>query len=473
MLVIGVFMLMPMFIAVAYSFLTANPYGGVLPPPTFDAYVQFLFQRDFDDSLVFSPSYIFIILRSVYLAVATTGICLVLGLPVAWYIVCQTRGAPARPAVRRHAALLDQHADPHLLLDPDPARRRPRQQSAAPLGVIAQPLPLLYNDGSILLGLVYTFLPFMVLPIYSTLERIDPRLIEAAYDLYANAHGRLPPRGLAAGEARRAGGRDARSSRPALGSFLAPDLLGGGKKLLIGSLIQMQFTSSRNWPFGAALSTVVTVAILLVLVWRTRQTHRRDRGGSSGHEYQARTSTGGTRPACPAFTALIIVFLYAPLLILVIYAFNASRLMTVWSGFSLHWFVQVAHNGDIRDAALNSLIIAVAATIASTAIATAGALALERGGLRFGRGLVTGMIAMPLVVPEIVVAITTLIFFSALGMHYGLLNLIIAHTVFCIPFAVLPDPGAARATWAARWRRPGAISMPTNGSSSAASRCRC
>jgi len=63
---------------------------------------------------------------------------------------------------------------------------------------------------------------------------------------------------------------------PSLGSFLAPDLLGGGKKLLIGSLIQMQFTSSRNWPFGAALSTVVTVAVLLVLVWRTRQTHRRE-----------------------------------------------------------------------------------------------------------------------------------------------------------------------------------------------------
>ena len=86
-LVIGFFMLIPMFIALSYSFLTANPYGGVLPPPAFDAYVQFLFQRDFDDSLVYSPSYIFIILRSVYLAIATTGICLALGLPVAWYIV--------------------------------------------------------------------------------------------------------------------------------------------------------------------------------------------------------------------------------------------------------------------------------------------------------------------------------------------------------------------------------------------------
>lgn len=137
-------------------------------------------------------------------------------------------------------------------------------------------------------------------------------------------------------------------------------------------------------------------------------------------------------------TAVILAFLYAPLLILVAYAFNSSRLVTVWSGFSFKWFVAVANNGDIRGAALNSVIVAVAATIASTIIATAGALALERGKFAFGRGIVTSMIALPLIVPEIIVAITTLIFFSSLGMHNGLINLIIAHTVFCIPFALLP-----------------------------------
>ena len=143
-------------------------------------------------------------------------------------------------------------------------------------------------------------------------------------------------------------------------------------------------------------------------------------------------------PGFGPLTAAILVFLYAPLAILVVYAFNASRMVTVWQGFSTQWFVAIAENGDIRGAAENSLIIAVAATIASTLIALAGALALERGTLNFGRGIVAGMVAMPLVVPEIVVAITTLVFFSALGMHHGLLNLIIAHTVFCIPFALLP-----------------------------------
>jgi spermidine/putrescine transport system permease protein len=269
-LIIGVFMLIPMLIGLGYSFMTASPYGGVTPPPTFDAYVQFLFQRDFDDSLVYSPSYIFIILRSVYLAVATTVICLVLGLPVAWYVVCQNEHRRRlllffitlpfwiNTLIRTYCWIL-------ILRDEGITNNLLRS-----LGLITQPLPLLYNDGSILLGLVYTFLPFMVLPIYSTLERLDPRLIEAAYDLYASRWAvfrrvvwPLAKPGALAGATL--------VFAPSLGSFLAPDLLGGGKKLLIGSLIQMQFTSSRNWPFGAALSTLVTVAVLLVLILRTRR----------------------------------------------------------------------------------------------------------------------------------------------------------------------------------------------------------
>ncbi len=176
-------------------------------------------------------------------------------------------------------------------------------------------------------------------------------------------------------------------------------------------------------------------------------------------------------PGFGPLTAAILVFLYAPLAILVVYAFNASRMVTVWRGFSTQWFVAIAQNADIRAAAENSLIIAVTATIASTLIALAGALALERGVLNFGRGIVMGMVAMPLVVPEIVVAITTLVFFSALGMHHGLLNLIIAHTVFCIPFALLPIQArlknmggtleeAGRDLYASEWKLFRRITLP-------------
>jgi spermidine/putrescine transport system permease protein len=176
-------------------------------------------------------------------------------------------------------------------------------------------------------------------------------------------------------------------------------------------------------------------------------------------------------PGLSPFTALILLFLYAPLLVLVVYSFNANRLVTVWSHFSLDWFVVVAQNDDIRRAAWNSVVIAIVATIASTVIATAGALALERGSLARGRGVMAAMIALPLIVPEIIVAITTLIFFSAIGMKNGLINLMIAHTVFCIPFALLPiqarlrDMGgvledAARDLYASEWQLFRRVTLP-------------
>lgn len=176
-------------------------------------------------------------------------------------------------------------------------------------------------------------------------------------------------------------------------------------------------------------------------------------------------------PGLAPYVALMVAFLYAPLLVLVVYAFNSSSMVTVWQGFSLRWFVRVAENDDIRNAALNSLVIAVVATIASTVIAVTGALALERGRRFAGRGAVTLMIALPLVVPEIIVAIATLVFFSAIGMHNGLVNLMIAHTVFCIPFAILPVQArlremgpaleeAARDLYASEWQLFRRITLP-------------
>ena len=132
------------------------------------------------------------------------------------------------------------------------------------LGVIETSIRFLYNDGAILLGMVYTFLPFMVLPIYAVLERVNGEIIEASHDLYADRWTTfrrmvwpLARPGVIAGSLL--------VFAPALGTFLAPDLLGGGKRLMIGSLVQLQFSSSRNWPFGAAVSTLVSAAVLLVL----------------------------------------------------------------------------------------------------------------------------------------------------------------------------------------------------------------
>jgi len=127
------------------------------------------------------------------------------------------------------------------------------------LGIIDKSLSMMYSDGAIAIGLTYSYLPLMVLPIYASLEKLDFRLVEAASDLYATRWEvmskviiPLSKPGIIAG--------CILVFIPCLGAFIAPNLLGGGKRLMIGSLVQFQFASARNWPFGAALSMILLAA---------------------------------------------------------------------------------------------------------------------------------------------------------------------------------------------------------------------
>ena len=132
------------------------------------------------------------------------------------------------------------------------------------------------------------------------------------------------------------------------------------------------------------------------------------------------------------------VFLYAPLVVLIVLAFNANRAALIWTGFSTQWFVKAVTNEDLRRAAGNSLVVALIATPVSTLFAIPAALAFERGRFFPGRAMGEALIALPLVAPEIVAAIATLIFFKFIGLNAGLGNVALAHIVFCIPFALLP-----------------------------------
>lgn len=176
-------------------------------------------------------------------------------------------------------------------------------------------------------------------------------------------------------------------------------------------------------------------------------------------------------PGFRGFTLLFFAYLYAPLAILVVFSFNATRSATVWTGFSLDWYAKVLSNNDIQSAALNSLIIATSASIVATVIATTAALAMKRGVSFRGKGAVNSLIIMPLVVPEIVTAVATLAFFSAIGLSLGLFNIILAHVSFCIPFAYLPIRSrlesmdgslelAARDLYASRWGAFRHVTLP-------------
>ncbi len=146
-------------------------------------------------------------------------------------------------------------------------------------------------------------------------------------------------------------------------------------------------------------------------------------------------------PGFHALTWLCLFLLYTPLLVVMVYSFNDSASITNWGGLSLRWYEEVfwgVESAKFKKAAINSFVIAIIAATSATIIASCAAVAILRAGNFSGRTVSFGMINMPLMVPEIVTAVASLIFFSALGLKTGYLTIIIAHIVFCIPFAFLP-----------------------------------
>lgn len=146
-------------------------------------------------------------------------------------------------------------------------------------------------------------------------------------------------------------------------------------------------------------------------------------------------------PGFLTITLICLFVLYAPLLVVTAYSFNGSTSITQWGGFSLHWYVDVFTGPEaprFKSAAWNSLTIATMAAISATMIATAAALAMMRAGRFRGKSLTFALINLPLMVPEIVTAVATLIFFSMIGLITGYMTILLAHITFCIPFAYLP-----------------------------------
>ena len=146
-------------------------------------------------------------------------------------------------------------------------------------------------------------------------------------------------------------------------------------------------------------------------------------------------------PGFHSITLICLFLLYAPLIIVTIYSFNSSQSVTLWEGFSTRWYIDVfsgPESAKFKLAAQNSFIIAIIAATSATIIATLAATAMVRGGRFKLRTASFGLISLPLMVPEIVTAVATLIFFNAIGFDRGLLTILIAHIAFCIPFAYLP-----------------------------------
>ena len=245
------FFLLPLGLMLAVSFATRGAYGGVEWVLTWDNYRELL-----------DPLYWRIYGRSFLLAASTTVLCALLGFPLAYLMAASP---PRQQRVWLFLILIPfwtnflvrTYAWMGLL-------RSDGLLSAwlMALGVTAAPLEILYTDAAVLIGLVYGYLPFMVLPLYVALERMDPAWLEAGYDLYAGEWAVfwrivMPAArpGLVAGSVL--------VFVPALGAYLTPDLLGGSRSMMLGNLIQHEFLVIRDWPLGSAASIVLMLGVLL------------------------------------------------------------------------------------------------------------------------------------------------------------------------------------------------------------------
>lgn len=247
--------------------------------------VFFSFTNSIDGKLVFSfenfkrlfePIYFTVFIRSIWLAILSTISCLILGYPIA-YIISKL------PIKRRNILIL-------LFILPMWMNFLLRTYAwMAILGIDGLintllgyiglgPVKILYTDGAILLGMVYNFLPFMVIPIYTVLIKIDKNLVNAAYDLGANKAKAfrkvilpLSIPGIISGVTM--------VFMPAVSNFVIPSLLGGGKYMLVGNLIEQQFTTIGNWNFGSALSIFMMILILISMAFMSKYENHGKEGG--------------------------------------------------------------------------------------------------------------------------------------------------------------------------------------------------
>lgn len=269
----------PLFVVLLYSFMAKASYGDVkFWQFSMDGWFKVFFSRDiFDDTVTFADAHLIVLWRSIKLSFVTTVLCLIFGFPTAYFI--STRAERWRDV---WLFLITIPFWTNLLIRTFAVQEIIRNEGIVNsflrgTGLIDQPIQMMFTDFAVLVGMVYVFLPLMVLPLYASMEKLDFRLVEAGYDLYA---GRfqvlrriiipLVKPGIIAGSIL--------VFIPALGSYVTPRVLGGGKTLMLGNLIDLQFGQGRDWPLGSALSITLMVIVMVALL-----VYVRSAAGSGAH----------------------------------------------------------------------------------------------------------------------------------------------------------------------------------------------
>ena len=257
----------PLLIVLLYSFLVPGDYTGVKWIFTTENWYNVILERDiFDDSLVWADAHLLIFWRSIKLSFLTTLLTAIFGIPTAYFIA--TRSAKSRNV---WLFLITIPFWTNLLVRTYAIQELIRNQGVINnflqwVGVIDAPIEMMFTDFAVAFGMTYVYLPLMVLPVYASIEKLDFRLVEGAYDLYASRWKcfrriMLPliRPGVIAGSIL--------VFVPCLGAYVTPRVLGGGNQLMIGNLIGLQFGQGRNWPLGAALSLTLMAMVLVALLY--------------------------------------------------------------------------------------------------------------------------------------------------------------------------------------------------------------
>lgn len=260
----------PLLVVLVYSFLQAGDYGGVNWTFSTQAWFNVVAERDFfDETIKLADAHFSIFWRSVKLSLMTALAALIVGFPTAFFIA-------TRPTKQRDLWMLLIIIPfwTNLLIRTFAVMEIIRNEGVVntlliSTGIIDQPIQMLYTEFAVMIGMLYVYLPLMVLPIYASMERLDFTLVEAAYDLYGSRwrvlrHVIFPlvKPGVIAGSIL--------VFVPSLGAYVTPRVLGGGKQLMLGNLIELQFGQGRNWPLGAALSITLLAIVMLALMFYVR-----------------------------------------------------------------------------------------------------------------------------------------------------------------------------------------------------------
>ena len=277
LVVLVVFFLLPLLIMLLISFAQRGTYGGIKPIPDLWQYItSFDWISNYLRSL--EPLYLEIYARSLWMAVVTTALCLLIGYPIAYYISIKVKPSLKNTLltlvvipfwtsflIRTYAWIIILRSEGLI------------NNALISMGLIQTPIEtLLYSEFAVMLGLVYGELPFMILPLYASIEKLDLALLEASSDLGANSFWTfmkitvpLTMPGIVAGIIL--------VFIPTIGAFITPDLLGGAKSILVGNLVQNQFAIARDKPFGSAICFGLTTFVLLLLYMYARYSSRKEK----------------------------------------------------------------------------------------------------------------------------------------------------------------------------------------------------